>query len=211
MTNPTTGGVTASYAMLGDVHIAEPGALIGFAGPRVIEQTIRELPEAARREHGIPARLEYLLLILQNGMVDMVSAGHCAGSHCPPDRKARQPAGPAAAGDPYRRHQRQGFGGRLFARACWKPPGCSVHVHTSPHLVNWHERYPARRPRRRQACRGRIAGEDDRARRAKPMAARPITVFEILTAVTFLLFSEHPADVAVIEVGLGGRLRRDQS
>jgi acetyl-CoA carboxylase carboxyl transferase subunit beta len=42
LTNPTTGGVTASYGMLGDVHIAEPGALIGFAGPRVIEQTIRE-------------------------------------------------------------------------------------------------------------------------------------------------------------------------
>src|SRR5690606_36305523 len=42
LTNPTTGGFTASYAMLGDVHIAEPGALIGFAGPRVIEQTIRE-------------------------------------------------------------------------------------------------------------------------------------------------------------------------
>ncbi|TGY86613.1 acetyl-CoA carboxylase carboxyl transferase subunit beta, partial [Marinicauda algicola] len=42
LTDPTPGGVTASYAMLGDVHIAEPGALIGFAGPRVIEQTIRE-------------------------------------------------------------------------------------------------------------------------------------------------------------------------
>ena len=50
LTNPTTGGVTASYAMLGDIHIAEPGALIGFAGPRVIEQTIREqLP------NGLPA------------------------------------------------------------------------------------------------------------------------------------------------------------
>ena len=50
LTNPTTGGVTASYAMLGDVHIAEPGALIGFAGPRVIEQTIREkLPEGFQR------------------------------------------------------------------------------------------------------------------------------------------------------------------
>ena len=46
LTNPTTGGVTASYAMLGDVHIAEPGALIGFAGPRVIANTINaELPE----------------------------------------------------------------------------------------------------------------------------------------------------------------------
>ena len=59
LTNPTTGGVTASYARLGDVHIAEPGALIGFAGPRVIEQTIREkLPEGFQRaeylkEHGI--------------------------------------------------------------------------------------------------------------------------------------------------------------
>ena len=50
LTHPTTGGVTASYAMLGDVHIAEPGALIGFAGPRVIEQTIRQkLPEGFQR------------------------------------------------------------------------------------------------------------------------------------------------------------------
>jgi acetyl-CoA carboxylase carboxyl transferase subunit beta len=63
LTNPTTGGVTASYAMLGDVHIAEPGALIGFAGPRVIEQTIREkLPEGFQRA-------EYLK---DHGMVDMV-------------------------------------------------------------------------------------------------------------------------------------------
>ena len=57
LTHPTTGGVTASYAMLGDVHVAEPGALIGFAGPRVIEQTIREqLPEGFQRA-------EYLSLI----------------------------------------------------------------------------------------------------------------------------------------------------
>ncbi|MEM1284232.1 MAG: acetyl-CoA carboxylase, carboxyltransferase subunit beta [Pseudomonadota bacterium] len=63
LTNPTTGGVTASYAMLGDIHIAEPGALIGFAGPRVIEQTIREkLPEGFQRA-------EYLL---EHGMLDMV-------------------------------------------------------------------------------------------------------------------------------------------
>ncbi|MHC5655690.1 acetyl-CoA carboxylase, carboxyltransferase subunit beta [Stappia sp.] len=66
-TNPTTGGVTASYAMLGDVHLAEPGALIGFAGPRVIEQTIREkLPEGFQRS-------EYLL---DHGMVDMVVHRH---------------------------------------------------------------------------------------------------------------------------------------
>ena len=67
LTNPTTGGVTASYAMLGDVHIAEPGALIGFAGPRVIEQTIREkLPEGFQSA-------EYLR---DHGMVDMVVHRH---------------------------------------------------------------------------------------------------------------------------------------
>jgi len=67
LTNPTTGGVTASYAMLGDVHIAEPGALIGFAGPRVIEQTIREkLPSGFQRS-------EYLK---EHGMVDMVVHRH---------------------------------------------------------------------------------------------------------------------------------------
>ncbi len=67
LTNPTTGGVTASYAMLGDVHIAEPGALIGFAGPRVIEQTIREkLPEGFQRSEFLKA----------HGMVDMVVHRH---------------------------------------------------------------------------------------------------------------------------------------
>lgn len=63
LTNPTTGGVSASYAMLGDVHIAEPGAVVGFAGRRVIEQTIREkLPEDFQTS-------EYLL---EHGMVDMI-------------------------------------------------------------------------------------------------------------------------------------------
>ncbi|WP_294534058.1 acetyl-CoA carboxylase, carboxyltransferase subunit beta [uncultured Rhodoblastus sp.] len=63
LTNPTTGGVTASYAMLGDIHIAEPGAVIGFAGARVIEQTIRErLPEGFQRA-------EYLR---EHGMIDIV-------------------------------------------------------------------------------------------------------------------------------------------
>jgi len=67
LTHPTTGGVTASYAMLGDVHLAEPGALIGFAGPRVIEQTIREkLPEGFQRA-------EYLL---EHGMIDQVVHRH---------------------------------------------------------------------------------------------------------------------------------------
>ena len=65
LTDPTTGGVTASYAMLGDIHLAEPGALIGFTGPRVIEQTIREtLPPGFQRA-------EYLV---EKGMVDRVVA-----------------------------------------------------------------------------------------------------------------------------------------
>ena len=63
MTDPTTGGVTASFAMLGDVNIAEPGALIGFAGPRVIEQTIRQkLPEGFQRSE----------FLLEHGMLDAV-------------------------------------------------------------------------------------------------------------------------------------------
>ena len=184
LTNPTTGGVTASYAMLGDVHLAEPGALIGFAGPRVIEQTIREkLPEGFQRA-------EYLL---EHGMVDIVVHRHklretvarlCrlmmklpppnhpsgngawrggngaagdagrripdSGSRRPPPqpdlhvrarfaaggarrapsaphrpvarahraaaRPPRPAAGPAAAGHPCRRHQRQGLDHRLPAR-----------------------------------------------------------------------------------------------
>jgi acetyl-CoA carboxylase carboxyl transferase subunit beta len=63
LTDPTTGGVTASYAMLGDLNIAEPGALIGFAGPRVIEQTIRQkLPEGFQRSE----------FLVDHGMLDMV-------------------------------------------------------------------------------------------------------------------------------------------
>jgi acetyl-CoA carboxylase carboxyl transferase subunit beta len=63
LTDPTTGGTTASFAMLGDLNIAEPGALIGFAGPRVIEQTIRQkLPEGFQRAE----------FLLEHGMVDAV-------------------------------------------------------------------------------------------------------------------------------------------
>src|SRR5688572_12661213 len=63
LTDPTTGGVTASFAMLGDVHLAEPGALIGFAGPRVIEQTIKqELPQGFQRSE----------FLLEHGMVDII-------------------------------------------------------------------------------------------------------------------------------------------
>jgi acetyl-CoA carboxylase carboxyl transferase subunit beta len=63
LTHPTTGGVSASFAMLGDINIAEPGALIGFAGPRVIEQTVREtLPEGFQRSE----------FLLEHGTVDQI-------------------------------------------------------------------------------------------------------------------------------------------
>src|SRR5207249_7260905 len=63
LTDPTTGGVTASFAMLGDLNIAEPGALIGFAGPRVIEQTIRQK---------LPAGFQRSEFLLERGMVDLI-------------------------------------------------------------------------------------------------------------------------------------------
>ena len=67
LTDPTTGGVTASFAMLGDLNIAEPGALIGFAGPRVIEQTIRQkLPEGFQRAE----------FLLQHGFLDAIVPRH---------------------------------------------------------------------------------------------------------------------------------------
>jgi len=63
MTHPTTGGVSASLAMLGDINAAEPGALIGFAGPRVIEQTVRQtLPEGFQRAE----------FLLEHGHIDMI-------------------------------------------------------------------------------------------------------------------------------------------
>ena len=100
LTHPTTGGVSASYAMLGDVHISEPGAVIGFAGARVIEQTIREkLPEGFQRA-------EYLK---EHGMVDMVvHRGELKGTlvslcrilmKAPPPETAALPA-PEAASEP---------------------------------------------------------------------------------------------------------------
>jgi len=91
-----------------------------------------------------------------------------------------------------------------FSRALLEAAGMSVHVHTSPHLVNWHERYRLAAPGG-----GRLVADDVLAeaiaRAAEANRGQSITVFEILTAVTFILFSEHPADVCVVEVGLGGR------
>ncbi len=91
-----------------------------------------------------------------------------------------------------------------FCRSLLEEAGRTVHVHTSPHLVNWHERY-----RLGHEGGGRLVGDaalvEAVLRVEKANAGRTITVFELLTAVIFVLFSEHPADVAIIEVGLGGR------
>ena len=87
-----------------------------------------------------------------------------------------------------------------FCRALLEAQGKSVHVHTSPHLVRWHERF---------RLTGKLVDDEVLANAIERVATanngNHITVFEILTAVMFLLFAEHPADVAIIEVGLGGR------
>ena len=87
LTDPTTGGVMASYAMLGDVHLAEPGALIGFAGRRVIEQTIRET---------LPPGFQRAEFLVERGMVDRVvtrarAAGGAGLDPADPDDGARPP------------------------------------------------------------------------------------------------------------------------
>jgi dihydrofolate synthase/folylpolyglutamate synthase len=91
-----------------------------------------------------------------------------------------------------------------FSRALIEASGLSAHVHTSPHLVRWHERYRIGVP----GGSGRIVSDDmllDTVLRAeKANGGQPITVFELLTAVLFILFAEHPADAAIVEVGLGG-------
>lgn len=91
-----------------------------------------------------------------------------------------------------------------FCRALIEEQGLSAHVHTSPHLVRWHERYRIGVP----GGRGRLVSDEALLeavlRAEKVNAGHPITVFELLTAVTFILFAENPADAAIIEVGLGG-------
>ncbi len=91
-----------------------------------------------------------------------------------------------------------------FCRALLEASGFGVHVHTSPHLVNWHERY-----RLASKNGGKLVSDDVLAEAIERVEAanggQHITVFEILTAVAFVLFSEHPADVVIMEVGLGGR------
>lgn len=91
-----------------------------------------------------------------------------------------------------------------FSRALLEAQGLAVHVHTSPHLVRWHERYRIGV----KGGRGKLVGDDallEAVLKAEDVnAGQKITVFELLTAVIFILFAENPADAAIIEVGLGG-------
>ena len=115
LTDPTTGGVTASFAMLGDLNIAEPKALIGFAGPRVIEQTIRQkLPEGFQRSE----------FLLEHGFVDLVV-----------DRRELKATIARALrfmlADAPRRHLRRS--------PCPRPPPTSAHERPSTTETQWHE------------------------------------------------------------------------
>ncbi len=142
--------------------------------------------------------------------IDALLARHPKGFDLALDRIRRLLAG---LGDPQRRLPptihvagTNGKGSTVaFSRAILEAAGRSVHVHTSPHLVNWHERYRLGRA----DGPGRFVSDDDLAdavrRAASANGEAPITVFEVLTAVAFLLFSEHPADACLLEVGLGGR------
>ena len=267
LTDPTTGGVTASFAMLGDLNIAEPKALIGFAGPRVIEQTIRQkLPEGFQRSE----------FLLEKGMIDLVvdrremkatiasalrfmGARHAAPAAARADgrRRARRRARHA----PGRRRAARPVTGRppaldyLFALeqfgikfglenirtivdALGQPDRAFHSVHIAGtngkgsvtamvdagaargraslgafHLAapdRSHRTIRDRRPsgrrigaRGRRRRRARLHRRPDRGRRDLP--AQP-TFFEVTTAAALELFRRAGVDVAVIEVGLGGRL-----
>ncbi len=91
-----------------------------------------------------------------------------------------------------------------FCRALLEASGLCVHVHTSPHLVDWHERYRLGKKGGGELVNDAVLAEAV-LRVERVNNGRTITVFELLTAVTFVLFSEHPADAVILEVGLGGR------
>ncbi len=122
LTDPTTGGVTASFAMLGDLNIAEPGALIGFAGPRVIEQTIRQkLPEGFQRSE----------FLLQHGMLDAVVTRKEMKQYIIRALDFMTPAQMATVITSERRILRRRIAMRLHSRADLLPPSC---FHPRPKL-----------------------------------------------------------------------------
>ena len=250
LTDPTTGGVTASFAMLGDINMAEPRALIGFAGPRVIEQTIRQkLPDGFQRS-------EYLL---EHGMVDMIvrRAEMKERLRDPEDSPGTEPTplfhptradvtawsfalcptarpGLAASsilyglqrfgiklglenirallerlGQPERRLSPASTSPAATARDRFRPAwrtilqraGYRVGLYTSPHLHSFTERIRVD---------GEAIAEAEVARLTAQIRALapevPATFFEFTTALALLHFPRREVDLAILEVGMGGRL-----
>ena len=253
LTDPTTGGVTASFAMLGDLNIAEPKALIGFAGPRVIEQTIRQkLPEGFQRSE----------FLAEHGMLDLVvdrrdlkatvaRALRFMGAESVPAR--RSPAGRPrrrrpghvdapdclldrllsletfgiklglenisllceALGHPERSFTSlhvAGTNGKgsvtAMTHAALQAAGLRTARYTSPHLADITERFVIGDAPVDTATFDDVARDvldlADGLVRSGTLRASP-TFFEATTAIAFELFRRAGTEVAVIEVGLGGR------
>ena len=258
LTDPTTGGVTASFAMLGDLNIAEPKALIGFAGPRVIEQTIRQkLPEGFQRSE----------FLLEHGMLDLVvdrrdmkaivarALRFMGAEPAPAEPAAGRRSAPRAGTQrtltrcdlldrlfaletfgiklgldnitrlcdgarpsraqlhhaARRRHQRQGLGhgdGRM--RRCVAAGIRTGALHLAAPASTSTERFVIGDGPVDDGRRSRPSATDvldlrrSPARRRHAAACTP-TFFEATTAIAFELFRRAGVEVAVIEVGLGGR------
>jgi hypothetical protein len=236
LTDPTTGGVTASYAMLGDLNIAEPGALIGFAGPRVIEQTIRQkLPEGFQRsefllKHGmldavvprlelkayISTALKFFLAWRELPRFRPVSSTRWATKSRPPNSawSASAPcstpwaARRTAALRARRRHQWQ----RLHLRHDRIGPARGRAAHRPVHFAapgRTHRAHPHRWPPhlRASASPTPSTASTPRWNNSWPGAIDlHTTYFETVTAMALLVFAEERVDMVVLEVGLGGRL-----
>ena len=250
LTDPTTGGVTASFAMLGDLNIAEPKALIGFAGPRVIEQTIRQkLPEGFQRSE----------FLVEHGMLDLVvdrrdmkavvaRALRFMGAELAPPAVPEQTGVAVAA--PRADHslldrlssletfgiklglenisrlcEALGYPERSFTtlhvagtngkgsvtamvHAALGAAGLRTARYTSPHLADITERFvigdaPVD-PATFTAVAHDVLDLADRLVASKVLRVLP-TFFEATTAIAFELFRRAGTEIAVIEVGLGGR------
>ncbi len=251
LTDPTTGGVTASFAMLGDLNIAEPKALIGFAGPRVIEQTIRQkLPEGFQRseflaEHGmldlvvdrrdLKATVARALRFMgaesgaaavrrrprrrRPGHIDLLTACSTVSSRSKPSgsssasRTSRSCA--RRSGHPERSFTSlhvAGTNGKgsvtAMAHAALHAAGLRTARYTSPHLADITERFVIGDAPVDTATFDDVARDvldlADGLVRSGTLRASP-TFFEATTAIAFELFRRARTEVAVIEVGLGGR------
>ena len=230
--HPTTGGVAASFAMLGDIIIAEPRALVGFAGPRVIQQTIgqelpkgfqrAEFPAGARdgRSHREPPRA---------ARTDRIDAASAAGQAGPSPARMKLESlferralgiklGLQALREPYARLQRPGAGlpavhivgtngkgttAHLCAHALGRR-GHRIGLYTSPHLHRVVERV---RVDGVPIAEPALVAAVERVLAVEPREGpRPLSFFEVLTLAGLVAFADAGVDALVVEAGLGGRL-----